>query len=419
MNSTSSTIAGLLLVALCAPVQAQEAGRITLAEALDLFARNNLELRLARAEAAEAAGIALQAAAFSNPSIVLTHEPLSNDGVTYSESYVHLSQRLEWPGTRAARRSATTLAASAALARVAADSLRIAFAVKRAYVEAAHSESQVMLLARVVAVFREAEGRAVVRLAEGDLSRYDVQRIRVERLRYEGGLAQAELDGDAARRALALLITPETDPSVAPERLPATGPPALETTPVVALAFARRPELRAATAAVEGATAGVAAARGERIPDLTLTGGFKRQSDGFTGAYVGVSLPVPFWDRRRGTGEAASARLAGSESRLSLTRRQIENDVQRAMDTYRSLLARSALLDDAPGDGAGDLLDIAQVAWAEGEMDLLGLLDAAAALRDAQALEARLRADLWIAYHDVERAVGGFDTPANDTENER
>ena len=288
--------------------------------------------------------------------------------------------------------------------------------MKRAFIEAAFAESQVSLLARVAAVFRDAEQRASARLAEGDLSRYDLQRVRVERMRYEGALAQAELEVEAARRSLALLVAPETGASLAPAPQSEAAPPSVDVEPAIALALERRPELLAATAAVDGATASVAAARSERIPDVTATGGFKRQSDGFAGAYFGVSLPVPLWDRRRGDAEAANARLAGNESRLALTRRQIENDVQRAMEAYRSLLRRSALLDNAQGADARDLLEIAEVAWAEGEMDLLDLLDAAAALRDAQALEARLRSDLWIGYYDLERAVGGFDGPANDRE---
>ena len=66
-----------------------------------------------------------------------------------------------------------------------------------------------------------------------------------------------------------------------------------------------------------------------------------------------------------------------------------------------------SLLDEDP-----DLLQIAQVAYDAGEMDLVQLLDAAEALWDARTAEARLKADLWTAYYDLERAVGGFEIPA-------
>ena len=70
---------------------------------------------------------------------------------------------------------------------------------------------------------------------------------------------------------------------------------------------------------------------------------------------------------------------------------------------------RAALLAAPLSAEAADLLSIAQIAYDAGEMDLVALLDAADALRDAQTLEARFRADFWTSYFDLERALGGFD----------
>jgi outer membrane protein TolC len=63
---------------------------------------------------------------------------------------------------------------------------------------------------------------------------------------------------------------------------------------------------------------------------------------------------------------------------------------------------------DGATDGADDLLDIAMVAYEEGEMELVALLDAAEATHAERTDRARLQADLWIAYFDLERALGGF-----------
>jgi outer membrane protein TolC len=63
-----------------------------------------------------------------------------------------------------------------------------------------------------------------------------------------------------------------------------------------------------------------------------------------------------------------------------------------------------------PQAEAADLLTIAQVAYEANEMDLIELLDAADALREAQTLETRLRTEFWTSYFDLERAVGGFDS---------
>lgn len=412
--------AALVVLSAPAPAEAQEPRTITLDEALELFETHNLELRLARAEAAEAAALARQTAAYPNPTLVGSHEPLSDGDRSYSESYLNLSQRLEWPGTRSARKDAAARTAAAAVARLAVDSARLAFEVKRAYTEAARAERAERVLTRVTEVFRTGEQSARERYAAGDISLYDRRRIRVERARYETRLAEAELDAGAARRQLALLVAPTAEAlQLAPADSLAGLPPVIVPEQALELALTRRGEVAAARAAVESARAAASVARRERIPDLTATGGYKTQSDGLTGAFLGLSLPLPVWDRRGGTVDAAEARLAAAESRLALTRRQVENDVRRALETYESLSRRAELLGATATDEAADLLEIARVAYAEGEMELIELLDAAEALWEAQMAEARLRADLWTGYYDVERAVGGFDGDMNDREDDR
>jgi cobalt-zinc-cadmium efflux system outer membrane protein len=402
--------ASVLMAASPPAAQGQEAPRrVTLAEAHALFARNNADLHVARADAAEAAALARQAAAYPNPEASVTHEPLSGEGRSYSESYFNLSQRLQWPGTRSARQNAADRIAAAASARLSADSTRLAFQVKEAWVSAALGERSVALLERVTEVFRSAERSAVERLREGDISAYDRRRIAIERLRYENALADARLTASTARRTLALLVLPDADAlEVGPADTLAAAPARPDIERLMSDAAGRRSEITAAAAALEAAHADARAARSGRIPDVTATGGYKRQSDGLAGAFLGLSIPLPLWDRRGGEVEAADARVSAAEARLAQVRRQVRNDVARALLAYEAAVERIAMLAD-PQAEAADLLSIAQIAYDAGEMELVQLLDAADALRDAQTLEARLRAELWTSWFDLERAVGGFD----------
>ena len=405
-TKTPLLVAALLLVTTFGSrpttVAAQEATRrVSMEEALQLFATNNLELRLAR-----------QATAFPNPTASVTHEPLSRDGQDYSETYVNLSQRFELPGERNARSAVANRVLGATEARLRADSARLGFAVKHAFVEAATAETRLAVTERVTEVFRQGAQRAVVREAEGDISLFDLRRLVVERTRYVSLLAEARLAVSATRRALAILILPEAESAEAAPADPlgdSPSEPALDL--LLDGAVARRQEIAAARAEVEAARAGVRLARAERIPDITAIGGSKRQSDGFRGLYLGLSLPLPLFDRSAGAVEATEAQVRSAEERLALTSRQIENDLRGAIESYRSLRGLNELLGESGLDEYPDLLQIAQVAYDAGEMDLVQLLDAAEALWDAKAAEARLKADLWTAYYDLERAVGGFETP--------
>ena len=412
MNRTTRTVALAIALGLwTATVDAQTpTRRVSIDEALRLFAVNNLDLRIARLEAVEFRGIARQAGAFPNPTVIVTHEPLSGSTADYSESYFNLSQRLELPGRRSARREGADWAVRAAEARLGADSVRLAFEVKRTYVEAVLAEDLLAVIERVAGVFREAARSAGIREAQGDISRYELRRILVERSRYENMLADAEIRASSVRRSLALLILPESEfAEISPTGLEADTPPEPVFESITREVVSRRQEIAAAQASVEAAAADVRLRRAERVPDVTATGGYKRQSDGFRGAFLGLAIPVPLFNRNAGAVAGAEARVGTLETRLDLTRRQVDNDLRRAVERYESVKRRADLLGDDELDASSDLLQIAQVAYDLGEMGLLEILDAAEALSGARSARFQLKADLWTAYYNLERAIGGFD----------
>ena len=399
-------------------VAAEEAlvRRITLGEALGLLGAN-LEFRIAHRVAAEAEALVLASGAYPNPTFSATHEALDGVGPRLSESYFTLSQRVEWPGLREARRTAASGRAAAARLRVAADSAALAFRVKSAYVRAARAEREARTLERVVAVFRRAGSSMEARFAEGDASLYETRRVGVERVRYEAALADALLELGATQRELALLVAPGADDlRLAPAEPPVGVPPPVDQGDLSGPALARRAEVAASASEVRALEADLRRSRALRLPDLTATGGYKRQSDGFGGLFLGMSFPLPLWNRSAGEIRAAAERVTAEEERLALRRREVEEDVRAALAEYRSHLRRAALLTRPGAGGQADLLSIAEVAYETGEMDLAGLLDAADALSGAEAAVARMEAELWIGYYNLERAVGGFAGPVREAE---
>lgn len=411
MFSASRCLLSLLIsgVLFAPEAMAQETvQRVTLEQALDLFNQNNLEIRIARSGADEMSGLARQAAAYPNPFVSLSYEPLFEGRERQSESYFNLSQRIEWPSLRSSRVRAANRIARASRSQVTADSLRLAFDVARLYIQAVAAETRMATLQTVTEVFREAKNAIVERLGEGDVSGYDVRRLRVEWSRYENALARAKLGLHDAWRRLATLILPEGETAkIAPaaplevqvqmSRLEAT----------IQTARSHRPEIAYAIERAEAARASVDAARASRLPSPTLTAGYKRQSDGFNGAVMGLSLPLPVFNRNSGLIDARQAELHAAETQLILVERQIEIDVQRAFEIHSSLTARVALIQEELLADASELLHIAQLSYDEGEMTLVELLDAAEAYRDAQIMTTELIADFQISYYDLLRAAGG------------
>ena len=211
-----------------------------------------------------------------------------------------------------------------------------------------------------------------------------------------------------AESAPAPVAEPISEPTPPPAAAPVGMPPIIDLDRVGELAVNQRAEVAAREAGVRSAQAELRGIRAQRVPDLTANGGFKRQSDGFSGLFLGISVPLPFWNRSRGGVEAAEARVTGGPTHLSLARMEGEADARRALAVYHSQMQRAELLSDVGQEPSVDLLEIAQFAYDAGEMDLIDLLDAAEALHDAEVAVVRIRSEVWISYYDLERAVGGF-----------
>jgi cobalt-zinc-cadmium efflux system outer membrane protein len=388
------------------------AERITLTDALRRAEESSLDLRLARDGVTAARARVVTAGTRPNPTLGLDREQLGGDG-TYHETILTVGQSIDLTGQRGARREAATREVTAAEARLVAETARVRAEVRTAYLRAVGAEARLAVLGDAVLVFREAERVGQSRYREGDISAYELQRLQLETARYETLLAEAQLEVLRSGRELAALTFFEPDRE---ERLlfPADslggllGPSGVLAADSALALARRRADVRAAEAEVEAARARVAlAGRGRRF-NPTVTAGVKEQTGGIYGAVLGVSVPLPLSDRNRGPIAETEAALAQAETRRALAVRAAETEVLRALDRQRSLADRLTLREGMLAR-TGTLLQSARVSYAEGEMTLLELLDAAETYRTAREQADALLADYLISVADVERAIGGTD----------
>jgi cobalt-zinc-cadmium efflux system outer membrane protein len=376
-----------------------------LEEALDLLLVNNLELRLASVREAELSGLVQQAIAYPNPDLAVTHEPLWRGGETYNETYLSLRQRVERPGLRRARLEAAEHVTSAARINILTVRFRLVHQVVTAYVEVAAAKKRQRILEEVTGMFRQADAASTAMLVEGEISAFRLRRLRVERARYENQLAAANVEVGAASRRLAVLILP-TGEGMEVEVAEGLSEVPRDITLATALAWTfDRAELRSAEEEVQAEQANLRLVQQQRRPTPTFTAGYKNQSDGFDGLFLGGEIRLPVFDRKRGDIAAQEARVTAAETRLALKRRQVESEVRSAHASYASVAKRVDLSRDLLGDLEG-LLKAARTSHREGEMSLVELLDAADAYRDARVTMVDLQADLQLAYYSVLRASG-------------
>ena len=411
---TPPFVAALAVLAVTAgALSAQESGAvpsIDLARAVATALSQDPRLVQARAGERELLGRLRQAGAFPNPLIEVTHEPLEGSGRSYSESYFTLAQGLPWPGLRSARTAGAAAHLAAARAQVQADSAAVVLEVKTTFVEVLLAAGAVQVIQGAETDMDSALSSATAREAAGDLSTFELRRIELEHRRYRLERLAAEARMRGAQVALGALtgatVGQATGGVTVVRALPAIPPdPDLDEAAFRA-AVASRPEVRFAEARAQASAEAARAARGERFPQPTLMAGLKRQSDGLSGPFLGLSLPLPLWDRRDGEVAAADARVEAAGAGGDLAVRVARIELAGALDRYRTRRAAVQVVLDTPARDR-ELVEVARLAYEGGELDLLEFLDAVRASRESSELEWKARADLWVAYFELERAAAG------------
>ena len=184
-------------------------------------------------------------------------------------------------------------------------------------------------------------------------------------------------------------------------------------------ALSNRPEIRSAESFVDALEAATGLAKSSVLRGTSVTGGFKRQADGLEGVFLGLEIPLPIADRKKGAVDAARAEVLAAESEVDLLRRAIARQVSLAASRLQIAQRQHQLFGPTGVQEAQELLAIARLSFAEGEMRAVDLLDATRAFVEARLLESQVQGELWKAYFELEQAVGGFSTETDNGASEQ
>ncbi|RPJ85081.1 MAG: TolC family protein [Acidobacteria bacterium] len=406
-----------LLVALVVPLHAsgQEVPipqRLTLADAIRIAQENNPTVAVARQEAALGEAEILAARQRPNPVLEAISEGYRSGSGGFGngqELTIQLSQELETGGRRGSRvrvASAGRLAADARLADVGRllrrQVGRAYFGLSGARADAAAAAAALQEIDRIITVNR-------AKYQQGEISGGELRRLEVERLRFEEDALSAEL---ATRRATselrAMLGSTRLDLPVDPIEGLAVPDPGGQTPGVPglgALALASRPDISALRHQREQARAELQLQRALRSPAPTLAAGYRRDF-GDSGVVLGVSVPVPLFDRNAaGVARAdTSARLA--DARLREAESAVNVEVQQAADLVDISRRRVQALERDYLARAREARDSAAAAYRAGEAELIDFLDAQRAFRDVQRAHTAALLELRLSLFQLQTTIG-------------
>ena len=385
---------------ICCPCAAQAQAR-TEQEIIDLIVREGPQALAIRAAAEIAPAEQAARAAFPNPSFAYARE-----GAGFTEFY-QFEQVLPAFGARdalhkvgGAARETAEAERDARLWQLRIDA-RMALARWRSASERLDAARSVeKLVEQLVGVLRTRE-------REGEGSRYDRVRAEQELVDVRLVATSAEVDGLTARAILASMLPASASlpDSVVP---PA---PAIEQAPAETLvqrARSGRADLRALDSQARRFALEAEASQRLAGPALSLSGGVKRAegiAETQSGGVIGASLTLPLFNR----GSLDLARWSAERTRIEFERLAAEAAVRAEItSTAAAVILRTQAANRARDAQtvADELITIAVVAYREGEVGIIELLDAYRTMGRARERAIGSALDLRLGEIALERAVG-------------
>lgn len=366
-------------------------GILSLAEAKRLAFERNWDLLAAKSGVDLATAQLVIATEFPNPTAsfstvkIGTHESgtaLGND--VWSRSYdtiAAVSQLIEIGGKRGARKVAARAGILGAKARF-IDAKRILDqGVTKAYIGVLLARANAKILTESAGFMRREADIASQQFKAGDISDSNRKLIEINAAQLELQARQAEAAELQARLALEVLMAvPEPKGQWTAAETLEELEPKLEPKPFTPALGSLRPDVLAAEADLRSAEANLKLQKALRIPDPTISMQYEHNPPAGgppvdTGG-LGVSFPLPLWNRNGGNIKAARASVALYAEALGKAKNQASADIAVAQSAYDEASARSRSYREQVAPQSAKVRESIAFAYEKGAATLLDFLNA-------------------------------------------
>ncbi len=379
----------------------EPAAPLTLKAALELAYGTNAALAAARRELEAVSGSILQAGLRPNPRVeALIEDPRPENRLTA----VYVNQPLELGGKRPARIAAAERRHEVASAELNAMRAEIRAAVMVAFFDVLVAQERFLLTQGLVELSQRATTAASKRVTAGKVSPVEETKARVAEASVRVELSQASTSLKMARKRLTA-IWGNTTPRFERAEGHVETLPALPTLKDLTARLANAPGLARAQLEVNRRQALVEVERSLRIPDLTVSLGGRRNV-GLNQALLGVSLPIPIFNRNQGNILEALRRTDKARDELSGTETRLNNEIAQAFERLNVARQEIEVLQREILPGAQSAYDAATKGFIMGKFSFLEVLDAQRTLFQAKSQYLRALAEAHRSAAEIERVLG-------------
>lgn len=350
--------------------------KLDLGRAFDMVERLHPALAEGRARMEAGEGKTLQAGLLPNPNLVGRMESAPFEGRTTgdAEYLAGVSQRIPVGGRLGAARDAERLETERLRKEYEVRRFELRSRVQGAFATALFASEVAKVQADTLELAKRAVTVARARRQAGDLTADELARVEMEE-------ARARLDEDKAHglRELAFvaLAAAVGEPGLKIGAVEGALESALELPSLesVLATLEGGPQAGLARADVEAARARIDLAKVERIPDVTLDLFYRRIGSTDTNAFdVGLTVPLPLFDRQQGRILEAEAQVREAEARARAGRGDTVRRVREAHVKLSEALDHTRLVRDEILPRAETILKTAEARHGAGDLSLADIL---------------------------------------------
>ncbi len=408
--SQKFVLSSILIMVVVVPAYSQTTSpALTQERIVALYIEHNLELQAARYRLERTRADQIAARLRPNPGLSITAENLRLSGPVIAgglyEIAVAYSETIELGGKRAERERVADAGVSVAEARF-ADAMRQGIAeVKRLYFQAVLARRSIEVATENRQTFEQLVNLNVARFQEGAIPEADLIKVRLERIKFDSAIRQAQL---SFRQAMIRLAENLEDPAVAKQPIAVEFDlrivnPDLES--LRQLALRERPDVQAAEREVGASKERITLEEARSRPDITPFIGYKRLAKDNT-LLAGVSIPLKIRDHNQAGVARAEADQKAAEALLDVARSHTIAEVDAAYEAFQTARQQVQTFRDELLNQADESRSIALAAYEEGATPLLSVLEAQRTRAEVRQQYFQTLFDYQLSLSELELAVG-------------
>ncbi|MET0516691.1 MAG: TolC family protein [Nitrospiraceae bacterium] len=365
--------------------------RLSLADALSLFLKQNLDVLIARYGIDYSKGQQITAKLFPNPLLLVGTQSSWTQGNTLVKSgevQTQVQQLFEVAGKRGYRIESAGFGAQSSEAGFEDVIRQLSFTLKDAYYRVQLAQRRLALAEENRDRFARIMEINTIRFKKGYIAEIDLIRIRLQVVDFQAQVIESLQEAESARSDMRQLLrlSPASRLELTTELDYRRVDPDIDK--LRSVAMEARPDLRAKRAAYSQRAADLKLARAYRYPDVTIGAGYSVQGpQGPDIPQMGIlnfGVPLPLFNRNQGGVVQAEVAAQSAQADLDKTVNQVENQVDVA---YQNLLQSRRLVEAYLAgvlDDARSTFTIVERAYERGGATILDLLDAARTSRTIQ-----------------------------------